>query len=631
MTTLAQPLSLTAVNELSNHDAALRYVDLGWFVVPLWWVRFDEQLDQYVCACPKSGTKDCSPGKHPWNGSGLKGSTNTTFMVERWWRQEPRLGVAVDMKRSGLVALDRDGWKDAPDAQSWGFNLDDAAVQLSGSRNGEHYVWRTNQIGDLIPSSGIQGVDTKYDGYIVVAPTLHKSGGRYSWVSDQLPGALPSPLLDRLLERKSTRSIETGGDDKIDRDAIMRGQWDGEYDTHRNALLGLAASHWAQGKLSRDEIKDFAWLAAQRGDTAPDPKDYWKREQVDTLVDSICDAKPPGLSEGYQVDVATPEEQAVARKLVGLDEDADKANIEAFDKRLNDQVARLLVDQAAKALVEARRLAEVRGARVVRSGRDYALVEQPVAVLPDVLAAEVNLLGGPSGEGKSLVARDWAFDVIERGGTALWIPSEGMHDFAQRFVSSERWDKVADGLSVLDDAVNLKLETNWLLKEVQRADLVVFDVIYGMGMDDDNGVKDALPIINALKRISAEWKCATLAIGHSGHTTERRFRGSSAWRQLAAVEWFMGDGTLSCPKSKIANASALAKTYVVEYPEVRWTSVSEHLRQASGREEVIRRDFEEYPGSSDTDRAQRLKELLNLGERSVRRLVSDYRKRPGQG
>ena len=88
----------------------------------------------------------------------------------------------------------------------------------------------------------------------------------------------------------------------------------------------------------------------------------------------------------------------------------------------------------------------------------------------------------------------------------------------------------------------------WLLREydAERPGLVVFDVIYGMGMADDSGVKDVGPVIGALKRIAAAWHAATLAIGHPGHNGARRFRGSSMWQQLAMTDWHMSDGLLTC-------------------------------------------------------------------------------------
>jgi hypothetical protein len=114
------------------------------------------------------------------------------------------------------------------------------------------------------------------------------------------------------------------------------------------------------------------------------------------------------------------------------------------------------------------------------------------------------------------------------------------------------WAAACERLLGLDEPVSLMsaADVGGLLDEYsdERPGLAVFDVIYAMGMADDNGIKDVAPVITSLKRISAEWGCATLALGHPGHNGERRFRGSSMWRQLAANEWNLADGELSCEK-----------------------------------------------------------------------------------
>src|SRR5437667_4215059 len=136
-----------------------------------------------------------------------------------------------------------------------------------------------------------------------------------------------------------------------------------------------------------------------------------------------------------------------------------------------------------------------------------------------VLAAEVNLLGGPSGAGKSLLARDWALHVaagvpwrghgISQARNALYVASEGTHDFGDRWVAHPLWGAACERLWVLDEPVSLmsSADVGWLLDEYscERPGLAVFDVIYAMGMADDNGIKDVAPVITSLKRISAEW------------------------------------------------------------------------------------------------------------------------------
>jgi hypothetical protein len=131
----------------------------------------------------------------------------------------------------------------------------------------------------------------------------------------------------------------------------------------------------------------------------------------------------------------------------------------------------------------------------------------------------------------------WRGHTVVQERDVLWVASEGLHGFGTRWKNHPLWEQAADRVFILDEPVDLirSDDVNWLLKEYadERPGLVVYDVIYGMGMADDNGVRDVVPLIGALKRISATWGAATVAIGHPGVAGVRRLRGSSAWSQLA--------------------------------------------------------------------------------------------------
>ena len=106
------------------------------------------------------------------------------------------------------------------------------------------------------------------------------------------------------------------------------------------------------------EDREFGWLYVN---TAQD----FRIEPPSTITLTASVTNITGSVSGSIT--ATPEETANARKLVGLDETDEDENLKAFDKRLNDQVARLLVDRAARALVEDREATEARGERPKRT------------------------------------------------------------------------------------------------------------------------------------------------------------------------------------------------------------------------------------------------------------------------
>ena len=182
---------------------------------------------------------------------------------------------------------------------------------------------------------------------------------------------------------------------------------------------------------------------------------------------------------------------------------------------------------------------------------------------------------------------------------------------------------------VLEDPVDLVAgdDVDWLLKEYadERLGLVIFDVVYGRGMPDDNGVKDVLSLIGACKRVSAEWEAAALVIGHPGLAGDRRFRGSSMWHQLMAVEWHMAEGSLMCEKSKIADKRKLSASYRAEYPELRWLTTAEVVADVGARDRLIREDVALHPRLSDSARAKGLCGSLGVSERTARRLIAAVR------
>ncbi len=129
----------------------------------------------------------------------------------------------------------------------------------------------------------------------------------------------------------------------------------------------------------------------------------------------------------------------------------------------------------------------------------------------------MNLLGGPAGAGKSLFARDPALSVATgtpwRGyrvvtpRQVLWVASEGLEKFEERWGQHPLWHMGKSRVIIEASPVNLLMlsdEERLVKRCVENGvGLVVFDVIYGMGLPDDNGTKDVLSVIDTLKRISA--------------------------------------------------------------------------------------------------------------------------------
>lgn len=153
------------------------YIDLGLAVLPLWGIKNGS------CACPKG--KDCkNAGKHPdarRAPNGVKNATRDKALLRQWSRTansnwavrcgEPLVGGGF------LIVLD-------VDPRNGGTTvglptLPETCTQETGG-GGQHYLFKAPE---SISSRTLgPGLDLQAAGkYIVVDPSVHASGGTYSW------------------------------------------------------------------------------------------------------------------------------------------------------------------------------------------------------------------------------------------------------------------------------------------------------------------------------------------------------------------------------------------------------------------------------------------------------------------
>jgi Bifunctional DNA primase/polymerase, N-terminal len=138
---------------------------------------------------------------------GLRDATIDRIRIERFWERWPdaNLGIVTGI-RSGLLVLDVDD----NDGRTGSANLAAMSAPFGGipstltaiTGNGHHLFFE--HLGTPISSSRgkvAEGVDIRGDrGYVVAAPSLHRSGKRYSWKDpEQGLAMLPDWLLARML------------------------------------------------------------------------------------------------------------------------------------------------------------------------------------------------------------------------------------------------------------------------------------------------------------------------------------------------------------------------------------------------------------------------------------------------
>jgi hypothetical protein len=169
---------------------ALGYAARGWAVFPL------HTIISARCSC----RRDCPhPAKHPVARHGLHDATADERTIRSWWDRWPwaNIGVATGTA-SGIVVIDVDpahgGTHSLAHLQSLMGSLPDTLTARTGG-GGVHLLY-AHPGGEIRNTAGrlpgitdpLPGIDLRGDGgYIVAAPSRHRSGAAYSWVDPTAP------------------------------------------------------------------------------------------------------------------------------------------------------------------------------------------------------------------------------------------------------------------------------------------------------------------------------------------------------------------------------------------------------------------------------------------------------------
>lgn len=167
------------------------------------------------CSCGNSGCTDV--GKHPITARGVKDATKDVTILRKWLLEDPEQELnpykrkrnifAATGERSGITVLDIDIGEGKQGLATWSELIrehgEPDTLRATTGGGGAHLVFQYNSA--LKTSSNTLGkhVDCRNDnGYIIVAPSLHKSGRRYSWDNWGTPIA---PLPAHLSKKKDMR------------------------------------------------------------------------------------------------------------------------------------------------------------------------------------------------------------------------------------------------------------------------------------------------------------------------------------------------------------------------------------------------------------------------------------------
>ena len=151
-------------------DAALSYAARGWFVFPV-----------------------KAQGKEPATPHGVLDATIHADTIRAWWSQQPATNIGIAAGPSGLIIVDVDAKSGGRD--SWGELLVELGREIGETvccetgGGGLHFYYRAdgqpirNSAGRLGP-----GLDIRADGgYVVAPPSIHPSGGEYTWALGSSP------------------------------------------------------------------------------------------------------------------------------------------------------------------------------------------------------------------------------------------------------------------------------------------------------------------------------------------------------------------------------------------------------------------------------------------------------------
>jgi hypothetical protein len=175
-------------------DAALAYAAKGWRVFPL------HSMVNGQCSC---GADVCSAAKHPRTADGFKSASSELARINGWWRTWPtaNIGIATG-KASGFWVLDVDPDKGGEATLAMLVAEHEAlpaTLEAMTGSGGRHLLFA---YAGPVPNSTQRlgpGLDVRGDGgYIVAAPSNHKSGGVYEW-QEPLPLASAPTWLVGLL------------------------------------------------------------------------------------------------------------------------------------------------------------------------------------------------------------------------------------------------------------------------------------------------------------------------------------------------------------------------------------------------------------------------------------------------
>jgi P4 family phage/plasmid primase-like protien len=221
------------------------YAKQGWKILPCFGIT-----DGGRCTCNGAHAEPKDIGKHPQIGQWNTQATDNVETVASWWDRNPENNIGVYCQGSGFIVIDIDPRSGGIESfekfeELLGITLPKTVEAYTGlytyqgtQNRGRHLYFRVEdneQFMGNLKSYGLNGIDIKHNGYVMVSPSRHGSGVTYDWADGQSPWELrmaeaPEELLNAIRKRgsrgRSGTSLGQGdwswlgdlnsGDDKVD-------------------------------------------------------------------------------------------------------------------------------------------------------------------------------------------------------------------------------------------------------------------------------------------------------------------------------------------------------------------------------------------------------------------------------
>lgn len=199
---------------------ALDYAERGWAVLPIFWI--DPATG--VCGCNNPFCK--AVGKHPTISGGVKSASKDPEVVRGWWTTWPQANIAIACgEASGVLVIDLDVDDDGKDGNeeltvylaSRQVSLERETLIAQSGGGGRHLFYQYPEgvvIKNLV--GWMPGVDVRSNnGYVLVAPSKHESGQRYTWLTDYEVKPLTARVIQDLTTAKGGRGKRAASRDEV--------------------------------------------------------------------------------------------------------------------------------------------------------------------------------------------------------------------------------------------------------------------------------------------------------------------------------------------------------------------------------------------------------------------------------